>query len=112
MIGSPAQVRFFGLDQLFEAMSFAEQGGIAVHRERRLRGSPRNVLHLGVVFRVIGGREQLRSWGRDHAQWEAWLEDQEGEPGLFFFTVAGATARRLEAELGIAEKSSPAGAEL
>lgn len=100
MIAHPSHVRYFSLGQLVEAMSFAEQGGIAVHLERRRYIGPRGVSYLGgQVYRVVGLREQLRAWGQRHAQWEAHMLEQEGEPGLCFYIVTGATSQRLAAEL-------------
>lgn len=95
------QARVFQLTDLVAAVSFAEQGGIAIHLERRRFSGPRwaGSGTTFIAYRVIGQREQLRSWARDHAQWDRDMREQEGEPGLFFFVVVGLAAQRVLAEL-------------
>jgi hypothetical protein len=107
-------IRFFGLEQLEGAFSFAEEGGIAVHVERRLPFAVRRQGTVdGRIYRVVAQRERLLEWGRSRAYliWDRALRAIDGEAGLCEFFAAGATARRLEAELHITATSSPLGAD-
>lgn len=107
-----AQVRFFKVEDLMAAISFADQGGIAIHDERRRDDVPAIWARVqGRAYRVIGSQDNLREWGSEHAQW-SWLLRELGQaPGLWYYFVAGAAARHIEQELKLDFVPGPAGPE-
>jgi len=86
MIRYPPIRRFFA-DQEWEALSFAEEGGISV------RPAP-----FGYV--VYGRRRRLIEWAKERGYQHENLQ-LPTVTGVWHINLAGETARRLAAELGI-----------
>lgn len=71
--------RYFERRQIREAIAFAEQGGIAVHRNFDSYDghlSPRGVVMRKPFVHVIGLRRQLETWGRRHGLRPEWIQPE------------------------------------
>jgi hypothetical protein len=78
--GASLPVRYFERRQIREAITFAENGGIAVHRNLDTyngRRSPRGMLMEKPFLHVIGLRPQLAEWGRGHGLRPEWIQPEK-----------------------------------
>lgn len=78
--GVPLRERYFERRQIREAIAFAEQGGIAVHRNFDTydgRLSPRGVVMRRPFVHVIGLRPLLVDWGRRHGLRPEWIQPEK-----------------------------------
>src|SRR5207244_9256150 len=94
--------RYFERRQIREAIAFAEQGGIAVHRnfdsyDGRL--SPGGLVMRKPFVHVIGLRPQLEEWGSRHGLRPEWIQP-EGRRRVAHYDAFGAFARALIVRLG------------
>ncbi len=75
----PALERYFGRREVREAITFAEAGGIAVHRNfdhwdgTTIRGVQRTKPFL----HVIGLRPVLEEWGREYGLRPEWIQPEK-----------------------------------
>jgi hypothetical protein len=72
--------RYFERREIREAIAFAEQGGIAVHRNLDSyhgRASHRGVRMEKPFLHVIGLRPQLAEWGRRHGLRPEWIQPEK-----------------------------------
>jgi hypothetical protein len=88
--------RYFERRQIKEAIAFAEQGGIAVHRNfdsyhgSTIRGFRREKPFL----HVIGLRPRLEAWGRRHGLRPEWIQPEKRRK-VAHYDVFGDFAREL-----------------
>jgi len=76
----PPRERFFERRQIHEAIAFAEQGGIAVHRNFDTydgRLSPRGLVMRKPFVHVIGLRPLLADWGLRHGLRPEWIQPEK-----------------------------------
>ncbi|HKF76863.1 MAG TPA: hypothetical protein VKF59_12025 [Candidatus Dormibacteraeota bacterium] len=94
---APLEERYFERRQVREAIAFAEQGGIAVHRNFDFydgRPSPRGLLMRRPFVHVIGLRPRLEDWGRRHGLRPEWIQ-AERHRRVAHYDVFGEFAQRL-----------------
>ncbi len=90
--------RYFELRQVRQALEFAEQGGIAVHRNLDSydgRSSPRGLVMRKPFLHVIGLRPQLEEWGRLHGLRPEWIQPERGRRRVAHYDVFGSFAQAL-----------------
>jgi len=79
--GSPIPAeRYFERRRIREAIAFAEQGGIAIHRNLDSydgRLSPRGLVMRKPFVHVIGLRPELQEWGRRHGLRPEWIQPEK-----------------------------------
>jgi len=106
----PLEERYFERREIREAIAFAEQGGIAVHRNLDAydgRLSRRGVVMRKPFLHVIGLRPQLEAWGRRHGLKPEWIQP-EGRRRVAHYDVFGPFAETLIARLrGKARPEAP-----
>lgn len=89
--------RYFERRQIREAIAYAEQGGIAVHRNfdhYHGRRSPRGMPMERPFLHVIGLRPALEAWGRCHGLRPEWIQP-ERRRRVAHYDVFGEFAERL-----------------
>jgi hypothetical protein len=94
---APLAERYFERREIREAIAFAEQGGIAVHRNfDRYDGqrSPGGVVMRKPFVHVIGLRPQLGEWGRRHGLRPEWIQP-EGRRRVAHYDAFGTFAQSL-----------------
>jgi hypothetical protein len=94
---APLEERYFERRQVREAIAFAEQGGIAIHRNfdsYHGRRSGRGLLMERPFLHVIGLRAQLEEWALRHGL-PAWIIQPEGRRLVAHIDVFGEFAQRL-----------------
>jgi hypothetical protein len=72
--------RYFERRQIREAIAFAEQGGIAVHRNFDTYDghlSPRGMVMRSPFLHVIGLRPVLAEWGQRHGLRPEWIQPEK-----------------------------------
>jgi len=100
MPGAELAERYFERRQIREAIAFAEQGGIAIHRNfdhwdgTTIRGLRRDRPFL----HVIGLRPRLEIWGRRHGLRPEWIQPEKRRK-VAHYDVFGAPAAALIARL-------------
>ena len=88
--------KYFERRQIKEAIAFAEEGGIAVHRNfdsyhgSSIRGFQREKPFL----HVIGLRPVLEEWGRSHGLRPEWIQPEKRRK-VAHYDVFGAPAQAL-----------------
>lgn len=89
--------RFFERRQIREAIAFAEDGGIAIHRNFDIydgRRSPRGVEMRKPFVHVIGLRPLLAEWGLRHGLRPEWIQP-ERRRRVAHYDVFGTFAQSL-----------------
>jgi hypothetical protein len=97
--------RYFERRQIREAIAFAEEGGIAVHRNLDSYHGQRS--HRGFrmekpFLHVIGLRPQLAEWGRRHGLRPEWIQPEKRRR-VVHYDVFGPFAQSLIDRLRSAE---------
>jgi hypothetical protein len=95
--GQTIEERYFERRQVREAIAFAEQGGIAVHRNLDSydgRRSPRGLVMRRPFVHVIGLRPQLEEWGRRHGLRPEWVQPEKRRR-VAHYDVFGSFAQAL-----------------
>lgn len=93
----PLRERYFERRQIREAIAFAEQGGIAVHRNFDTydgRLSPRGVVMRRPFVHVIGLRPLLADWGWRYGLRPEWIQPEKRRR-VAHYDVFGAFAQSL-----------------
>ena len=93
----PPRERYFERRQIREAIAFAEQGGIAVHRNFDTydgRLSPRGLVMHKPFVHVIGLRPLLTDWGRRHGLRPEWIQPEKRRR-VAHYDVFGSFAQSL-----------------
>jgi hypothetical protein len=107
--GASLPVRYFERRQIREAITFAENGGIAVHRNLDTyngRRSPRGMLMEKPFLHVIGLRPQLAEWGRGHGLRPEWIQPEKRRR-VAHYDVFGRFAESLIDQLHADRSGSP-----
>jgi hypothetical protein len=94
---APLAERYFERRDVRGAIAFAEEGGIAVHRNFDTydgRLSPGGVVMRKPFVHVIGLRPQLAEWGRRHGLRAEWIQP-EGRRTVAHYDAFGAFAQAL-----------------
>ena len=92
----PPRERYFERRQIKEAIAFAEEGGIAIHRNfdyyhgSTIRGLKRERPFL----HVIGLRARLEAWGRLHGLRREWIQPEKRRK-VAHYDVFGPFAQEL-----------------
>jgi hypothetical protein len=88
--------RYFERREIGEAISFAEEGGIAIHRNfDHYHGSTiRGMRRERPFLHVIGLRPQLQEWGRRHGLRPEWIQPEKRRR-VAHYDVFGAPAEAL-----------------
>lgn len=75
----PLRERYFERREIKEAIAFAEEGGIAIHRNfDSYHGSTiRGMRRERPFLHVIGLRPQLEEWGRRHGLRPEWIQPEK-----------------------------------
>ena len=78
-MNEPLRERYFERRQIKEAISFAEEGGIAVHRNfDSYHGSTiRGMVRKKPFLHIIGLRPVLEEWGRQHGLRPEWIQPEK-----------------------------------
>ena len=76
---SPLREKYFERRQIREAITFAEAGGIAVHRNfDHYHGSMiRGMMRERPFLHIIGLRPVLEEWGRHHELRPEWIQPEK-----------------------------------
>jgi len=76
---SPLREKYFERRQIREAITFAEAGGIAVHRNfDHYHGSMiRGMMRERPFLHIIGLRPVLEEWGRQHGLRPEWIQPEK-----------------------------------
>jgi hypothetical protein len=76
---SPLEERYFERREIKEAISFAEAGGIAIHRNfDYYHGSTiRGLRRERPFLHIIGLRPVLEEWGRQHGLRPEWIQPEK-----------------------------------
>jgi hypothetical protein len=76
---SPLREKYFERRQIREAITFAEAGGIAVHRNfDHYHGSMiRGMMRERPFLHIIGLRPGLEEWGRQHGLRPEWIQPEK-----------------------------------
>jgi hypothetical protein len=76
---SPLREQYFERRQISEAIAFAEDGGIAVHRNfDHYHGSMiRGMVRERPFLHIIGLRPVLEEWGRQHGLRPEWIQPEK-----------------------------------
>jgi hypothetical protein len=76
---SPLREQYFERRQIREAITFAEAGGIAVHRNfDHYHGSMiRGMMRERPFLHIIGLRPVLEEWGRQHGLRPEWIQPEK-----------------------------------
>jgi hypothetical protein len=76
---SPLREQYFERRQIREAITFAEAGGIAVHRNfDHYHGSMiRSMVRERPFLHIIGLRPVLEEWGRQHGLRPEWIQPEK-----------------------------------
>jgi hypothetical protein len=92
--------RYFERRQIKEAIAFAEEGGIAIHRNfDHYHGSTiRGMRRERPFLHVIGLRPNLEAWGRLHGLRPEWIQPEKRRT-VAHYDVFGPFARELIARL-------------
>jgi hypothetical protein len=93
----PLEERYFERREVREAIAFAEQGGIAIHRNLDAydgRLSRRGVVMRKPFLHVIGLRPRLEVWGRRYGLRPEWIQP-EGRRRVAHYDVFGPLAEAL-----------------
>lgn len=94
--------RYFERRQIREAIAFAEEGGVAVHRNfdhyqgTYIRGARRE----GPFLHVIGRREVLERWGQAHGLRPEWIQPEKRR-SVAHYDLFGSHALQLLERLGV-----------
>jgi len=93
--------RYFERRQIKEAIAFAEEGGIAIHRNfDHYHGSTiRGMRRERPFLHVIGLRPNLEAWGRLHGLRPEWIQPEKRRK-VAHYDVFGLRAEELIARLG------------
>ena len=88
--------KYFERRQIKEAIAFAEEGGVAVHRNfDSYHGSTiRGMVREKPFLHVIGLRPVLEEWGRRHGLKPEWIQPEKRRK-VAHYDVFGAPARAL-----------------
>jgi hypothetical protein len=78
-VSEPLREKYFERRQIKEAIAFAEEGGIAVHRNfDYYHGSTiRGMVREKPFLHVIGLRSRLEEWGRQHGLRPEWIQPEK-----------------------------------
>src|SRR3982075_1761222 len=76
---NPLREKYFERRQIREAIAFAEEGGIAIHRNfDYYHGSPlRGFVREKPFLHVIGLRPVLEDWVREHGLRPEWIQPEK-----------------------------------
>jgi hypothetical protein len=93
---APLQERYFERRQIREAIAFAEDGGIAVHRNfDHYHGSTiRGMVRVRPFLHVIGLRSSLEQWGRLRGLRPEWIQPEKRRK-VAHYDVFGSYAEEL-----------------
>jgi hypothetical protein len=81
--------------EIREALEWAANGGIAIHRNFNLDGVVvGGKARSGPAWHVLGPEDVLLEWGREHNLNPTWLQ-YPGNPRRVHWDVFGALARKL-----------------
>jgi len=99
----PPGERYFDRRQIREAIAFAEQGGIAVHRNFDTydgRLSPRGLVMRKPFVHVIGLRPLLTEWGRRHGLRPEWIQPEKRRRVAHYDVFGGFAQSLIDRLLG------------
>lgn len=94
---SPPPVRYFERRQIYEAIAFAEAGGIALHRNLDTyhgTRSRRGVIMTKPFLHVLGLRPQLEAWGALYGLRPEWIQPEKSRR-VAHYDVFGEFAQKL-----------------
>jgi hypothetical protein len=106
--GDPLRERYFERRQIKEAIIFAEEGGIAVHRNfDHYHGSTiRGLTRERPFLHVIGLRKPLEEWGRRHGLRPEWIQPEKRRK-VAHYDIFGPHATDLIARLAPGSEPPP-----
>jgi hypothetical protein len=105
---APLTEQYFERRQIREAIAFAEDGGIAVHRNfDHYHGSMiRGVMRERPFLHIIGLRPVLEEWGRQHGLRPEWIQPEKRRK-VAHYDVFGSYANELIERLAPDRPSPP-----
>ena len=78
-VSEPLREKYFERRQIKEAIAFAEEGGVAIHRNfDSYHGSTiRGFVREKPFLHIIGLRPVLEEWGRQHSLRPEWIQPEK-----------------------------------